>query len=71
MLQVVSLTFFGNAAARRHFNCIDDKVTELVVEVKRWPGTERLAFENAKKAEKQAFKAEEARKRAKSELVST
>lgn len=49
---------------------MDDKVTELVVEVKRWPDTERLAFKKAKKAEEQAFKAKEVRKRDKSELVS-
>ena len=33
--QVVSLTLFDNAAARSHFNHMKDKVTELVIEVKR------------------------------------
>lgn len=58
---MVSLAFSDNAAAQSHFNYMDDKVTELVVEVKRWPDAERLASKKAKKAEEQALKAEETR----------
>ncbi|GMN70625.1 hypothetical protein TIFTF001_039667 [Ficus carica] len=67
---VVSLAFSGNATAQSHFNRMDDKVTELVTEVKRWQDAKKVVVRKAKKAEEQALKAEEARKKAESELVS-
>ncbi|GMN67632.1 hypothetical protein TIFTF001_036690 [Ficus carica] len=56
--------------AQSHFNRMDNKVTELVTEVKRWRDAKKVVVRKAKKAEEQAFKAEEARKKAESELVS-
>ena len=65
---MVSLAFSGNAAPRSHINFIDDKVAGLVTEVKKWREAKKVASEKAKKAEKQAFKAKEARKKAKVKL---
>lgn len=62
--------FSGNATARSHFKRMDDKVAGLVAKVKKWRKADKLASEKAKKAEVQALKAEEARKRAEGELAS-
>ena len=48
---MIFFAFSGNTAARSHFNCMEDKVAELVAEVKKWRDTEKSASEKAKKAE--------------------
>ncbi|GMN67228.1 hypothetical protein TIFTF001_036289 [Ficus carica] len=66
---VVSFAFYINTVARSHYLCMDDKMAVLVANVKKWKDAEKVAVENAKKAEERALKAEEAKKKVKNELA--
>ena len=46
-LQMVSLVFSDNTAARSHSLCMDEKVAGLVADVKKWKDAEKVAAEEA------------------------
>ena len=67
---MVSLAFSGNAGVQSHSLRMDNKVTGLVADVKKWRDAEKLTIENAKKAKKHATKAKEAKKKTENKLAS-
>lgn len=66
---MVSFAFSGNDAARSHFLRMDEKVSGLITDIKKWKDAKKVAAKKAKKAEERALKSKEGKKKAENKLA--